>query len=474
MQHMLRTALPSEQSTVMMGVVGSNLAHPTFLGTLPSLEALKIQAPNAEVISSNMELGAVIGGFPIQRPLDWNQVKSASDYILMAGINAVQVDEDAHPDEITFATNLKLALGDARTRHNLPPIVVASLATDDDSVSDMAHVGQGIYSLSVKPKKLMVLDGQHRLGGFKLAMNEVSQINREQAYSKSSKLLIDKARKDLRLSPVESKFFERLENTLKNFTFQIELHVGVSVQEARQIFSDHNSLARKVSAAISADFDSANPLNNFSKGLPDSVGLRLDLNKSAIGFDAADQGLTALKEVNTINGLLFTNKPNVRNAKLGQVTKQKDNALRFWKAVQASPNFGSDRAKDKTLLAQPVMLQALAKLSYDLTVGKYADDEAFSKLLDGISNDTINFSHDNYMFRYYSLSEQDRQKYGIVGLVDYLPHFEDNVAREVGSADANGLWHFSTRHNDIRPILGDMIRWKLGLSPRERKAPKKV
>ncbi|AOZ94864.1 hypothetical protein [Paenibacillus crassostreae] len=86
------------------------------------------------------------------------------------------------------------------------------------------------------------------------------------------------------------------------------------------------------------------------------------------------------------------------------------------------------------------------------------------KLLDGITD--MDFSHDNPMWRYYQLTEDELKRYGLDSLTEYLP---DNATgnRDVGNFDSETGWmRFGAKHNDIYPIIGDMIRWKLRLPNR--------
>jgi hypothetical protein len=104
------------------------------------------------------------------------------------------------------------------------------------------------------------------------------------------------------------------------------------------------------------------------------------------------------------------------------------------------------------------------KLAYDLAFGKTQDPQNLEKLIDGI--ELIDFSHGNPMWRYYELDQQQRKQHRLEGLVDYLPSSEDGANRDIGALDGSGLMRFGAKHNDIYPIIGDMIRWRLGLPPR--------
>ena len=112
--------------------------------------------------------------------------------------------------------------------------------------------------------------------------------------------------------------------------------------------------------------------------------------------------------------------------------------LRLWERIIEIPHFGSARAKEHTVAAQPVMLKALAKITYDLNFSNRKPDNAdelYEKFLDGLH--TVDFSHRNPVWNYYSLSIDDRQRPEFAGLVNYLPPDdganETLVASKVGS-----------------------------------------
>jgi hypothetical protein len=104
-------------------------------------------------------------------------------------------------------------------------------------------------------------------------------------------------------------------------------------------------------------------------------------------------------------------------------------------------------------------------LTYDFAFGKHSDSELLDKLLDGIT-DHIEFTHENPMWRYYQLNAEEIREFGLEGLELYLP---DNSTgnRDLGHYDSETGWmRFGAKHNDIFPIIGDIIRWKLQLPSR--------
>jgi hypothetical protein len=77
----------------------------------------------------------------------------------------------------------------------------------------------------------------------------------------------------------------------------------------------------------------------------------------------------------------------------------------------------------------------------------------------------IDFSHSNPMWRYYSLTEDERAEAGLDGLAAYLPDDSGTANRDVG-AYQGGLMRFGAKHNDIFPIISDMLRWAAKLPSR--------
>jgi DNA-sulfur modification-associated len=138
----------------------------------------------------------------------------------------------------------------------------------------------------------------------------------------------------------------------------------------------------------------------------------------------------------------------------------------LWSRIVEIPNFGSHRAKEKTVAAQPVVLKALSKIAFDLSFSnrRPADGaELYEKFLDGIEQ--IDFAHSNPMWRYYGMNAEEREAKGLSSMSGYLPDEAAGANRDIGSYQS-GFMRFGAKHNDIYPILADMIRWKLGLPNR--------
>ncbi|MFZ4110942.1 MAG: hypothetical protein ACOYKQ_10785, partial [Polymorphobacter sp.] len=90
-------------------------------------------------------------------------------------------------------------------------------------------------------------------------------------------------------------------------------------------------------------------------------------------------------------------------------------------------------------------------------------DTLYRQFLEGLPE--VDFSHDNPMWNYYGLTDGQRLDEGLNGLSAYLPDDSGAANRDMGSMQG-GFMRFGAKHNDIYPILADMIRWALKLPSR--------
>jgi hypothetical protein len=245
----------------------------------------------------------------------------------------------------------------------------------------------------------------------------------------------------------------------------VEIHLGLEIDQERQLFHDTNNLAKKVAPGLALSFDRANPINNFVKEHLEGVVVGVVDRDIAVTDWSEDVGKISRKDLVAINAHLFLNKSNIKGARHGEVEPRLPVALKFWKRVAGIPGFGQRGARANTVAAQPVVLKALAKLTYDFAFGRTADVGLCDQLLEGIGR--LDFSHENPMWEYYNLGDNERATFGLEDLAEYLPEPQEGVNRDIGARDSQGRMRFGAKHNDIIPLLGDMVRWKLKLPNRQ-------
>jgi hypothetical protein len=224
-------------------------------------------------------------------------------------------------------------------------------------------------------------------------------------------------------------------------------------------------LGEEMVSSLAFRFDNSNPINLFIK--EDLIEANLvDVVENAAVDWADDKGAISVKDLIAVNAVLFLNKTSISGARPNDVEDKRAYAQRFWRQVVTIADFGEDRAKCKTVAAQPVVLKALAKLAYAFAYGRNADRQAFDKLMEGMAK--IDYSHDNKMWRYYLLSNEERELL-FPRLKLFLPPEQTGRIRDIGAYDQKEcLMRFGAKHSDIYPILGDMIRWSLELPNRHK------
>lgn len=317
---------------------------------------------------------------------------------------------------------------------------------------------------------LWVIDGQHRRYGMHLVFEFLDYVRKNHSYPKKNALYPADTFDDL--SDEELSAWQECYDVARSFcTVNAEVHLGLNPEEERQLFHDLNNLGKKVEASLALQFDNSNPINRFIKEVlvDDILGWEI-VEKDIINWED-DTGAVPRKDLVAVNALLFLNKTNISGATPPVVDPKKETAIRFWEAVREIPGLGEKQAKLKTVAAQPVVLKALAKLTYDFAFGKRKPENA-NVHLDTLLNNLhkIDFSHDNPMWRYYELTDEQRRQYGLASLTEYLPSDEEGYNRDIGAyIESTKVMRFGAKHNDIFPIIGDMVRWRLGLPNRHQK-----
>ncbi|HLK06376.1 MAG TPA: DNA sulfur modification protein DndB [Candidatus Angelobacter sp.] len=456
-------------------LVGRNMGHPTFSMIMPWQNFMdrSLVGNEEEIYGDDGEEYGIT-----QRKLDVKHATKFAVFILKALVAyAMRKRSSAGKEPEEELLKLQENLGQ-QTYCAIQPLVCnirkCEPAGGDLKVDKVAKWDGAC--LVYLPEKLVfwIVDGQHRRAAMQLAADFLRTLLGNRRYPIRPKLY-EAAHKEPLTKGELYVWNELFEIFRSEWTVAIEVHLGLKPDEERQLFHDLNNLGKRVEDGLAYQFDTANPVNVFIKDelvKPESEGgfWRPALVERDVTDWHNDSGVISRKDVIAINAVLFLNKTNVAGAQPSAVDKRRETALEFWKAVNEIPHFGEPEAKLKTVAAQPVVLKALAKLTYDFAFGKNPDQESLQKLFAGLRTVHGLFSHDNPMWRYYQLPQQELQKYGLKPLAEYLPE-QTEGNRDVGHFDGRHM-RFGAKHNDIFPILGDMIRWKLGLPNRRESAEK--
>jgi hypothetical protein len=453
--------------TKITAFLGNNLGRRTLLVKLPIFDLFRM----SDVANERGENGEPVA----QRKLDPAHAKGLAIYTLKGLVQAVLSERmKNHEDGVTAAhRRIQERLG-TQPYMSLQPIV-ANLRTAGPGGSSLRgealKTGSGDavgcrFWLSQRDI-LWIVDGQHRRKALDIVFEFLDDVRLHQMYPTLKQSLYSYLGDDRHVPQDELNVWLQCYEVARGLcTVSVEVHLGLSIEEERQLFHDLNNLAKRVDKNLALEFDMANPINAFIKSqLHDCGVVRIS------GKDSdweSDDGTMSRKDIVSVNAHLFLNKSNINGASQSVVGPKLAIAKRFWEAVSQIPGFGDESSRTKTIAAQPVVLKALAKLMYDFAFGRHSNEAALEKLLDSITE--IDFSHSNPVWRFYQLSEVEKSRLPLSGLVDYLPSEDEGKNRDVGNFDSSKGWmRFGAKHNDIFPIIGDMIRWQLNLPSRHSK-----
>jgi hypothetical protein len=314
---------------------------------------------------------------------------------------------------------------------------------------------------------LWVVDGQHRRKAMEIVFDFLGSVRSTQKYPKKSSLF--PASGLFEVAAEELAVWNECNEVARGFcTITAEIHLGLDADQERQMFHDLNTLGKKLNVSMALVFDNSNAINRFIKDvLLDDILNWEPVEKDIVNWQD-DNGQLPFKDLAAINAQLFMNKSNISGATPPDIDAKKDVATHFWTAVKEIPNFGSPQAKLKTVAAQPVVLKALAKLAFDYAFSKRKGADGESNLVQLFENlAEVDYSHDNPMWRFYDLSDIERKEAGLDGLKEYLPSADEGFNRDIGGYDPIAkVMRFGAKHNDIYPIIADMLRWTLKLPNR--------
>ncbi|ACT92222.1 DNA sulfur modification protein DndB [Dyadobacter fermentans] len=407
-----------------------------------------------------------------QRKLDISHASSIAKYILKGLLAAISNSPRLNGSS-SFA-RISKAMGEQ------PYIAIPPL------VASLRNTGFGGSNLQVLPLKtigseevacfkiflsqsdtLWIVDGQHRRKAIELVSDFIRHVLTYHKYPARGPILLYDGGKE-QIGGDELFVWQVCLEKMKECTVAIEVHLGLDVEKERQLFHDLNNLGKRVDRGMALQYDGSNPVNTYIKDhlfatiFPES-GIQEITERQR--KDGIESGFTH-QEVVSINALLFLNKTSIQSATPSQVDAKIELANRFWKTVAEIPGISSVDARRDTVAAQPVVLKALAKLTYDFHSEKkrtWNIPEYQKQLWEAIAS--FDFSHENPAWRYYQLESDEIEEMGLTSLESYLPSIEDGN-RDLGQF-SNGMFHFGAKHNDIYPIIGDIVRWYAKLPSRK-------
>lgn len=440
--------------------IGHNLGHRVFTLSIPFRQFKEISD-----VANDRQAGPVA-----QRQLDEAHAKRLAAYMLKGLISAARLRRIATGKPVLEAFENILRLLGEQPYFSLQPLVcnIRGVSEGGKDIRGVRMEWQGEtagFKVFLAERHILwVVDGQHRRHAADLCIDFLETVRQTGRYpSKGAVLFPEKGRV---VTEEEMAIWNETYDAARSYaTLTVEVHLGLSIDQERQLFHDLNRLGKKVDASLAFQFDGSNPITHFIKNK-----LISDLGVSVTEVEAKDwsedTGALLLKDVVAVNAIAFLNKGNISGATPVVVEPREAVVQELWQRIAEVPNFGDNRAKEKTVAAQPVVLKALAKITYDLNFSNRRPenaDDLFKQFLERLAD--VDFSHINPMWNIYNLSEGQRVDAGLTELTGYLPEEVSGVNRDIGSIQGSFM-RFGAKHNDIYPLITDMIRWSTGLPSR--------
>lgn len=436
-------------------LLGSNAGHAVLVVSLPVMDAVDTTTVYND--PDNQDEAA-------QRELNEGHANGLCSYIIHAAAAAGIAECERRNQTIPQEWRNALDLMGPQEVFALAPWTANLRGVDRNDQNAVrfeaiAKIG-GVHAVKVwlrASATWSLLDGQHRRAGYERARAFLDFIASTGTYPSG------KGRRSFfgLKGPVPDgmrHFWANAREALLRMTVTVDLHLGLSIAEERQVFADLNNKTRKVATDLSYQFDRANPIVVFIQDeLSDFIG-------------AEEEGGLSLTELAGVNAIAFQNKTNVRGAASTQVGERKGTVKSMWEAIRDVDGFGD---AETSVINQIVVQKAIAKLVYDFAFSRSKSEEDAEHLQTLLSTlNDVGFGHDNVLWRYFLLPADQRapgikQPNSLKGIEAYLLKDDEGkvVDRDIGSFQ-NGRFAFSVKHNDVYPVIADMIRFKLGLPSR--------
>ena len=328
----------------------------------------------------------------------------------------------------------------------------------------------GAFQVSIGAGQHMwVVDGQHRRAGFQRLLEFLNKVTQTYKYPAKGLFVPSGYNNNDLIDHLTHNFWSNvLALALTKSTIAIECHLGLKQEEEQQLFYDLNSKVWNVKQSLAFQYDHNDPVNKLiAEEIVDTNLLGFTPSEKDVSDWQKDDGAISRKDINTVTCLLALGKTNSKSSTPALIEARREYIIKFWKIISKVNGFGKLNAKSNTVLAQPVVLKALAKLGFDLAYGhqNIRDEQGYAKLLDSIISGELDFSHSNKIWQALLRSNTEREE-ALPGISEYV-HVPPDTNLDAGVFDEEKQWiRFGSRHNDIFPRLGDTIRYTLKLKPR--------
>jgi hypothetical protein len=326
----------------------------------------------------------------------YNATKSRSKFVIALPLHLIPSHLPKPNPEEPFEGNRRVDLSHARKfarywRENedwtTPPILLDTNAgMKFEPKFRAAGVEVGVLALPHNTAgSLDILDGQHRVLGWYLALDEITT---DLKHARQELQVAKQGGSDLEISVCADKVdrLEALEERLRNEYVTMELVAGVTLQQHKQAFADITNNARGITKSKTIEFDSVSVINRVTREIAESHSLlagRVDFEQDRV--TGKNSNLISARNVSDVVrhvALGIKGRMNERREKAFGDDRLETLTTRFLDCLTESfDEYGDlidgaitpEDLRKTSLLASPTILRVLAGVFHNLAVEQIDD-----------------------------------------------------------------------------------------------------
>ena len=240
-----------------------------------------------------------------------------------------------------------------------------------------------------------------------------------------------------------------------------------NIEFERQSFSDMTDPALKLAQGQTLLYDQSSPINRYLEQTGTAPIPPLS-DKDIVNWTGCG-GKLARKHAVAISTYVIRGRGSQKGMTQSMFEPKMSMLEEFWTCASSLPGVGEDGGRNTSVAAQPVVLKAIARLTWEIAFGIEKKPElAVTKLneLHKLGKNDGFFGHDKEHWLPYINEDQIKNDKHI----PFLPP-STGVNRNLGSKDSEGRVRYGAKHNDIVTILVDVLRCELGLDPKKNRGP---
>ncbi len=327
----------------LIGQVNLNQGAPTFTGRLSLEEFVDLTVVHNRRWAE--EAGESYGSVTQREIIDSHANGLAA--FMLQGLIAATIrrasDSDLSEEGVEQLARLQNQVGQSM-HYGLPQVTLVLTGNPDFAKVQGVPSSTAMRLFLPAGRLFLVADGQHR--------REAARRVREFLYRVIADHRVPKGVKFYPLqedpfTPAELDAWVAIQETFRSWTMiSYEAHIGLSIDQARQLFTNYNCNVKPVKLDLNLTFDQSNPINQFAKDW-----VQAEVKAASGGSEMFD-----LRQQASINGFLFLGKTTIKSAPYN-IAEMLPIAKEFWTTVLQSPEW----VRPDSLLREVPVLKSLAK-----------------------------------------------------------------------------------------------------------------